>query len=141
MSNNWIWVIVAAVLIIGGFMIFSNQQATAPALQETGQQVQETLTGETKTFDVAGHAENNKPAFTVKEMKVKEGDRVKINFTNQGTFPHDFTLADFDVKTKQLQQNESETVEFVANKKGTFEYFCGVGNHREQGMVGKLMVE
>jgi len=33
------------------------------------------------------------------------------------------------------------SVTFVADKTGTFEYYCSVGNHRAQGMVGKLIVE
>jgi plastocyanin len=29
----------------------------------------------------------------------------------------------------------------VADKKGTFEYYCSVGQHRALGMKGKLVVE
>ena len=34
-----------------------------------------------------------------------------------------------------------DEVEFVVDKAGTFEYYCSVGNHRQMGMVGKLIVE
>lgn len=33
------------------------------------------------------------------------------------------------------------SVTFVADETGTFEYYCSVGNHRGQGMIGKLIVE
>lgn len=33
------------------------------------------------------------------------------------------------------------SVTFVADTLGTFEYYCSVGNHRAQGMVGNLVVE
>ena len=54
---------------------------------------------------------------------------------------HNWTLDEFDAKTDTIQGGETDSVEFTADKAGTFEYYCGVGNHRAQGMVGKLMVE
>ena len=56
---------------------------------------------------------------------------------------HDWVIDEFSARAKQIQAGETDTVEFVANKKGTFEYYCSVGNgfHRQQGMVGKLIVE
>lgn len=79
-------------------------------------------------------------AFSLKEMKVKQGDRVRIVFNNQSGF-HDWKIDEFDAATKQLQAGQSETVEFVADKTGTFEYYCSVGQHRAMGMKGNLIVE
>ena len=70
----------------------------------------------------------------------KEGDMVKIVFKNMQGF-HDLTIDGLNLKTKQIQAGEEESIEFVADKKGTFDYFCSVGTHREMGMVGKLVVE
>jgi nitrite reductase (NO-forming) len=36
---------------------------------------------------------------------------------------------------------ETTSVEFVADKTGTFEYYCSVGAHRAMGMTGSLVVE
>lgn len=79
-------------------------------------------------------------AFTPKEIRVKQGDTVRVTYTSQGGF-HDWRLDAFNAATKVLQSGQSETVEFVANKAGQYEYYCSVGNHREMGMVGKLIVE
>ena len=78
--------------------------------------------------------------FAPNVIRVKKGDTVRVTFVNTEGF-HDFVLDEFGVKTKQLQAGGQETVEFVANKVGTFEYYCSVGNHRAQGMVGSLIVE
>jgi len=92
--------------------------------------------GEVKTFAVDGA----NFSFSVKEMKVKKGDTVQVTFTNkEGT--HDWNLDEFSAKTKVLQTGQSETVNFIADKTGTFEYYCSVGQHRKNGMVGKLIVE
>jgi plastocyanin len=73
-------------------------------------------------------------------MSVKKGDTVKITFKNTGGF-HDLKIDEFKVATKQLQGGASEVVTFVADKAGTFEYYCSVGNHRAMGMKGTLTVQ
>lgn len=92
--------------------------------------------GMVKEFTVEGANFKFTPAL----IKVKKGDTVRVTFKNTQGF-HDFVIDEFDVKTNQIQANDEEEVEFVANKVGTFEYYCSVGEHREMGMVGKLIVE
>ncbi|MDO8499413.1 MAG: cupredoxin domain-containing protein [bacterium] len=80
--------------------------------------------------------------FTPNEIRVKEGDRVKIILNNiNGT--HNFMLPAFNIESKTIKTGETDTVEFVADKKGTFEFYCLVGNgyHRMKGQIGVLLVE
>tara|TARA_Y100000310_G_scaffold89923_1_gene87059 strand:+ start:21764 stop:22240 length:477 start_codon:yes stop_codon:yes gene_type:complete len=78
--------------------------------------------------------------FDVKEIKVKAGDTVKIQFTSTSGF-HDWVVDEFNAATDQVNSGGQTSVEFVANKAGTYEYYCSVGNHRARGMVGTLIVE
>ena len=78
-------------------------------------------------------------SFAPSSMQVKKGDTVRVTFKNVGGF-HDFVIDELSVATKQINTDESTTVEFVADKAGSFEYYCSVGNHRERGMVGTLTV-
>lgn len=89
-----------------------------------------------KSFTVTG----TNFAFAPKEMRVKKGDTVRVTFNNASGV-HDWKLDAFNVATKVLQAGKSETVEFVASKTGTFEYYCSVGEHRAMGMRGNLIVE
>jgi plastocyanin len=73
-------------------------------------------------------------------LLTKKGDTVNIVFTSKEGF-HDWVVDDFDVQTKQIFKGQTSEVSFVADKAGTFEYYCSVGNHRAQGMVGTLIVE
>lgn len=91
---------------------------------------------EIKTFTVTG----KNFEFNVEEIRVKKGDKVKINFTSESGF-HDWVVDEFNAKTAQVLTGKSSSVEFIADKTGTFEYYCSVGAHRQQGMVGKLIVE
>lgn len=98
--------------------------------------VPELSTSPEKVFLVGG--DNFK--FNLSEMRVKKGDTVKITFTNNnGT--HDLLIDEFNVNTGRIAVGESKTVQFVADKTGTFEYYCSVGQHRKMGMKGNLIVE
>ena len=79
-------------------------------------------------------------AFDVKQIRVKKGDTVTINFiSNSGT--HDWVVDEFAARTQRVNAGSSSSVTFVADRAGTFEYYCSVGNHRALGMVGRLIVE
>lgn len=88
-----------------------------------------------KTFTVTG--ENF--SFEPNTLTVKKGDTVRVVFKNEDGF-HDFKIDELGVATKQIQGGSEETVEFVADKAGTFEYYCSVGKHRDMGMKGTLTV-
>ena len=78
--------------------------------------------------------------YSMEEIKVKQGDTVTINLTNSGGL-HDWVVDEFDAATEKISEGGNTSVTFVADKKGTFEYYCSVGAHRAQGMVGNLIVE
>ena len=93
--------------------------------------------GETKSFTV----ETANFSFSLKEIKVKKGDTVKIKLVNKEGF-HDLNIDEFGVATPKLNgEGQTADIEFVAGKTGIFEYYCSVGQHRAMGMVGKLIVE
>lgn len=116
-----------------------SMQANKTAQPDLMQESPQTSMGNkenTKTFNIS-----SKPfEFSVKEIRVKKGDAVKIVLVNEQGF-HDWVIDEFSARTKQLNAGETDSVEFVADKAGTFEYYCSVGNHRQMGMVGKLIVE
>lgn len=89
-----------------------------------------------KVFTVTGR----NFAFSLQEIRVKKGDTVTINFSSVEGF-HDFTIDEFNARTERVQAGQSSSVTFVADKAGTFEYYCSVGSHRALGMVGRLIVE
>lgn len=78
--------------------------------------------------------------FTTDEIRVNQGDRVRITYRNSGGV-HDFVIDEFNVRTKQISAGKSDSVEFTADRKGVFEFYCSVGNHRQIGMFGKFIVE
>lgn len=96
----------------------------------------QTVTTDTKVFAISG----KNFTFDIKEIRVKKNDTVTINFTSTDGF-HDFGIDEFDARTEKIRTGDATSVTFVANKTGTFEYYCSVGSHRVSGMTGKIIIE
>ncbi|MFH1409197.1 MAG: multicopper oxidase domain-containing protein [Nanoarchaeota archaeon] len=90
------------------------------------------VTGEDYAFFING--------MEAPELRVNVGDTVRIEFTATQGF-HDLVVDEFNAATERVRDGGSTTVEFVADKAGTFEYYCSVGSHRANGMWGNLIVE
>ncbi len=88
-----------------------------------------------KSFTITG----SNFAFAPKQIAVKKGDTVKITFINNDGF-HDLHIDEFNIATKQIKAGAQETTTFVADKTGSFQYYCSVGTHRAMGMWGTLTV-
>lgn len=73
-------------------------------------------------------------------ITVNEGDRVLLSITSVDV-AHGFALKQFGVSVK-LEPGKTETVEFVADKKGTYSFFCNVlCGSGHGGMRGTLVVQ
>lgn len=136
-------IFVAVIIVVAGFLFTRQKGISVQPAGETQTQQQEvttaevpSVTSEVTVIEVEGGAFYVKP----NEIRVKQGDTVRIVFTNAGG-THNFSIDEFNVKTKTLQTGETEEVEFVANQTGEFEFYCGVANHRAQGTKGTLIVE
>ncbi len=163
--RNLIIIVISIIVLVGGYFMFSkkpamdgaNTQVNEMSGNETGTMntgQDKTTTGATTTtstevsagtttgtpttvtIDVAGGNYYFKPGT----ITVHKGDTVKINFKNDGGM-HDFKIDEFGVATKKIGSGQSDTVSFVADKAGSFEYYCSIGSHRQMGMKGMLIVE
>ena len=143
--NKIIIAIVAIVVLVGAGIWFVQNNSSAPAsIPSTGTVTKDNqgnpdytppATGTEKDFTVTGENFSFSPAT----LTVQKGDHVKITFINSGG-THDLRIDEFNAKTYLLKSGEQATVEFTADKTGTFEYYCSVGNHRAMGMKGTLTV-
>ncbi|MGY6530837.1 MAG: cupredoxin domain-containing protein [Cyanobacterium sp.] len=93
------------------------------------------MNAEGRQFSVNGDEEVNPTLF------VPLGSTMEITLCSTGG-THDWVVDELGVATEQVSEGgECSTVEFTADQVGQFEYYCSVGNHREEGMVGVLIVE
>ena len=145
MSKKIIIVIVIVLVTVGVVALTSQkteeentalpQSAESPteSIEESAEPTEE---NQIKEFTVTG----TNYQFSLNEIRVNQGDTVRITFVNGGGL-HDWKIDQFNAATSRLQEGRQETIEFVADQVGQFEYYCSVGNHRALGMKGTLIVE
>ena len=86
-------------------------------------------------------------------INMEVGDKVIFNVDNAGKSFHSFGVTTEDegfggvipgsevaTASNPLKPGESGTSEFIAGEEGVYYYICTVPGHREQGMVGKIVV-
>ncbi|GIK84284.1 MAG: hypothetical protein BroJett025_09060 [Patescibacteria group bacterium] len=79
-------------------------------------------------------------SFDVKEIRVKQGEKLTVSVTNEKGF-HDFVIDELAVNSGMIPAGETMELEIPTDKPGTYEYYCSVGQHRQMGMKGTLIVE
>src|SRR6185436_20501482 len=136
--KNIIWILIV-IIIIGGMWYFASQRTSVTPVTPVGEVGTTTLpaetgttTGTTATTTKEFTVEGSNFKFNPSELRVNQGDTVKITFKNSGG-THDFKIDEFKVASKRLSCGQSEVVEFVADKAGSFQYYCSVGTHRQMG--------
>ena len=136
-KNSFLYVVIAIIVVSGGIVWYSNQKTTlAPTKTDAAKMEVKTSTESARIINVKGSPFKFEP----NEITVKKGEKVKIVFTNEKGM-HDWVVDEFEARTKQINDGETDSVEFTPNKEGTFEFYCSVGNHRAMGMRGNLIVE
>lgn len=74
-------------------------------------------------------------------LTAKVGDTVRVTVINGDPVQHDFVIQEFNVNTGPMTEDEQTvTVEFVADTPGDYTYFCSTPGHKEVGMAGTLRV-
>lgn len=129
-------------IAIGGYFFFKNKE---PMSDKTNGNTapQEKISPETdrpaKEFSTTAYYDETGVWFSLKEMRVKKGDLVRVHATNTKGM-HDFVIDEFGIK-KELPLNEEVTFEFTADKTGEFVFYCSKPGHRAKGQWGTLIVE
>jgi cytochrome c oxidase subunit 2 len=122
--------------MVGGVILFNQNKPPLKKEEVSKQAATTTSSSLVKEFTMTAKQWAFDPAI----ITVKQGDKVKINIKSIDV-THGFAISEFNVKV-DLVPNKEETVEFVADKKGEFTFFCSVKcgeGHRD--MIGKLVVE
>lgn len=128
MKLNWI----LPVILLGTFLVSGciNQE---PNQVPDGQAAP---TGEVRVFEMTA----KQWEFTPSTITVNQGDAVELHITSIDV-THGFALPDFEIN-ERLEPGEDVHVEFVADKQGTFTFFCSVPcGSGHGGMSGQLIVE
>lgn len=98
--------------------------------------------------------------YQPKKIEVKRGEQIRFVIRNDGHEDHEFLLATTEANLKhaeamkknpgmehdepngiQLGPNKSGEIVWKFTKAGTFEFSCLIEGHREDGMIGTVVVK
>jgi uncharacterized cupredoxin-like copper-binding protein len=142
--------LVSGFLLAGCFHQAWQTEEAVPVVEENGMMpAEDGMMGEGKEMMVEGEDEVvdyvldlASFTFTPNVLMAEPGQTLKVKLTNVQGF-HDFVIDELNVASKQLQEGESVVVEIEVPMSAagqSYEFYCSVGNHRAQGMVGTLEV-
>lgn len=93
------------------------------------------------TVDLLARAPENGNWYP-REIKLKEGEKVKLRIRNIETVTHGFAIPALDIAVDDIRAGEVKVVEFTPRKKGQFDFMCTVWCSRHHlSMTGKVTVE
>lgn len=165
MNQGIIGIIIALLVILAGVVYWMNSSDT-PTVTSSSPAVSETLpatSSPTNNEQMSGSSSMNSSvssssiststeaiktitvkaknySFSPSSITVKKGEKIAIVLTSsQGA--HDIKIDALGVASKTVNTGETTSVEFTPTKAGTYEYYCGLSNHRAMGMIGTLIVE
>lgn len=74
-------------------------------------------------------------------LHVMKGEPVKLTLVDGDGVEHDVSVPAFHALSRRLDvRGASTTIEFRADRSGTFAYYCTVPGHRGAGMEGRIIV-
>lgn len=104
--------------------------------------------------------EMSEMAYTPARIEVKRGEQIRFLIRNVGKEDHEFLLATTEENLKHaeamkkhphMEHDEPNGVRLAPNKSadilwrftrsGTFEYSCLIPDHRDYGMIGRVVVK
>ena len=139
MNKITVFIIVLALLVFGGIYVFSRNSETSqvPNVSNTNNVPTPTSQAQSQVKEVS--VEAGSFYFKPSEITVKKGEKVKIVMRSVSLM-HNFTVDELNVQLPIVKNGDTGTVEFIPDRVGTFEYYCSVGEHRQNGQAGKLIV-
>jgi plastocyanin len=82
--------------------------------------------------------------FALEPANVQVGDTGTVTFrvTNEGALPHALEVdgQGIEEETETIEPGQTAELTVELTKEGSYELYCPIGNHRDQGMEGELIV-
>jgi plastocyanin len=116
------------------------ESAATPAATETATEESSSASGGGETLAFSAPEDGSLKFEQGGEVTAKAG-KVTVTFNNPSSVPHAVEIEGNGVETKTdvVTASEAPPVE-VDLKPGTYTFYCPVGDHRAEGMEGKLTV-
>lgn len=114
--NKFAIIAIVAVVLIAGGVVYQNYFRPADVAQ---------IPASGNIAEVSIRVLENKWKWDPDIITVKAGDTVKLKIFNEDSYDHGFALEAFGINKRMFPKQET-VIEFVASKKGDFNFYCSV---------------
>jgi uncharacterized cupredoxin-like copper-binding protein len=121
------WILLPVLLLLAGCGGGSSEEA------ENGRAVVQTIQISAKEF-----------SLTPSTVNVSETGTYEFEVTNDGEVTHALDIEESgggaEAETGDIEPGQTKTVRFTFSKDGSYEMYCPIDGHRDQGMEGTITV-
>lgn len=82
-------------------------------------------------------------SFSEEQINARPGETVTIDLSVQSG-SHDFVIDEFNTRSQIIGSGQTDSITFTVPEDvapgTTYDYYCSVGNHRQLGMEGQLVI-
>jgi plastocyanin len=125
------WVVTVVIGAVVGAGTTSLLAGSAASAARAGVAEAPTTTGTITAQDVK---------FVETSVTMNDGEILGLFVINRDSIPHAFEVDSLSVHV-QLPPNSTTAVAIKPSGPGTLQFYCGLGGHREAGMVGTISVD
>lgn len=113
--NKYVLILIAAIVLMGaGFGFSKLKKPSDQVVQSTGKEVRITIT-----------AVKDEWRWDNLDVKVNAGDKIILTLVNEDDYDHGIGIEGYGIN-ERMPAGRTVTVDFVATRKGKFNFFCSV---------------
>ncbi len=143
MSKSVVWVVLGFILGIGVvavYMVTNPRQSvqTPVEVPVESEELEEDVKNE-DTFEIT--IKMSEYIFSPSVISIDVEKDTTFVLKNLGFTTHDFVVEEIDIHSGLIPPGGSKTITFKADEPGEYDFYCSVGDHRDNGMEGVLIVK
>lgn len=136
--NKKTWPIAGIILFVGVLIVWLFMVTNKPTVNHsTNLSVNK---GPTETYTAT--LTMTEYAFTPSEIKAQSAQTIRVKLINHGKTAHSFTFKNLDFNSGSIAAGASKVIVFTTpSKAGSYEFHCGLPDHKDKPMTGTLVVQ
>ena len=143
MSKSVVWVVLGFILGIGVVAVYMvtnpRQSVQTPAeVPVESEELDENVKND-DAYEVT--IKMSEYIFSPSVISVDVEKNTTFVLKNLGFTTHNFVVEEIDIYSGVIPPGESKTITFTADEPGEYDFYCSVGDHRDNGMEGVLIVK
>lgn len=143
MSKSVVWIVLGFIVGIGVVAVYmvSNPKQSVQTPTENSDESEE-LDEEVKNEDaIEVTVKMSEYIISPSVISIEEDSDTTFVIKNLGFTTHNFVSEELGIYSGVIPPGESKTITVMADEPGEYDFYCSIGDHRNNGMEGVLIVK